>query len=325
VNSSRSPLWIGVVFAVAFMATSVIFRISGGEFTSTFWSNPYFWLDLLNAILFAYAPTATALLRRGRLMDLRDLRPILRCDEVGFARLQAETVAVPPRRLAVSGLVGAVVMGAMPLLDPLYWPGGRPASLLDPAMVFFVVRTAATGWLFGHAIATDIAGVLALWRIGAESVQLDLLDPTPSAAFARSGLRSAFAWVLVSSLISLYWLGPAAGSANAAIVGAILLTVTVGFFFTTYGVHQSLVASKREALETLNGQIREAGSRMLAGHSVDGSPALADLIAFHGFVERVREWPLGAPTLVRGALIAALALGSWLGGALVERLLESAF
>jgi hypothetical protein len=39
----------------------------------------------------------------------------------------------------------------------------------------------------------------------------------------------------------------------------------------------------------------------------------------------VREWPVGAPALARGALIAALGLGSWLGGALVERVVDRLF
>jgi hypothetical protein len=307
------------------MAVSLVFRIAVGDFTLGFWSNPYFWSDLLNAALFVYAPTATVFLRRGRLRDLSQLRRFLRCDEAGFARLEAETVSVPPRRLAASGLTGALLIGSMPVLDPRFWPGGPPETLLDPEMFFFVMRNAATGWLFGHAIATDVAGVVALRRIGAESLRVDLLNPGASAPFARAGLRSAFAWVLASSLISLFWLGPAPGSANAAIIASILLAVSLGFFFTIYGAHQSLVAAKRKALEALNEQIREAGSRLLEGRGVDGSPTLADLIAFHGFLERVREWPVGAPTLARGALIVALALGSWLGGALVERLLESAF
>ena len=50
---------------------------------------------------------------------------------------------------------------------------------------------------------------------------------------------------------------------------------------------------------------------------------MADLIAFHSWVERVREWPMGGATVLRGFLVAGLAAGSWLGGAVVERLLEA--
>jgi hypothetical protein len=38
----------------------------------------------------------------------------------------------------------------------------------------------------------------------------------------------------------------------------------------------------------------------------------------------VREWPFDAPTLTRFFLYVAIPLGSWVGGALVERLLGAA-
>ncbi len=99
----------------------------------------------------------------------------------------------------------------------------------------------------------------------------------------------------------------------------------LAFFLTIRGVHRSRAAAKQEVLEQVNARIREASARLLEGGEPRGSSDLADLVAFHDYLERVREWPLGAPTLLRGALIAALAVGSWLGGALVERLLEQAF
>jgi hypothetical protein len=36
----------------------------------------------------------------------------------------------------------------------------------------------------------------------------------------------------------------------------------------------------------------------------------------------VREWPYDAPTLARFAFLVLLAVGSWLGGALVERVVN---
>jgi hypothetical protein len=38
----------------------------------------------------------------------------------------------------------------------------------------------------------------------------------------------------------------------------------------------------------------------------------------------VREWPFDAPTLARFLLYVAIPLGSWIGGALAERLLGAA-
>lgn len=316
-----SPIWIGLVIVIGFTVLCQIFRWTTEGWMAAFWTRPYFWVDLLNGVLFAYPPTATALLRRGRLRDLRDLRPVLDCGEAGFARAVRETVCVPRLRLAASGLAGALVLGAMPVFDPAYWLESRPA-LTQPEMLFHLLRMSSTGWLVGHAFATEGTGAAGLYRVGVRWLRIDLLDLRPLAPFARAGQRGAFAWVLAASLVSLFWLSPAVVNSNGAIIGAILLLVTIGFFFSIYGAHQSIRAAKQRALASLNVQIRRNGEALMQGRTLEDAPRIADLVALHSFLERVREWPIGVPTILRGALIAALAIGSWLGGALVEQLLQ---
>jgi hypothetical protein len=48
---------------------------------------------------------------------------------------------------------------------------------------------------------------------------------------------------------------------------------------------------------------------------------LADAIAWEARVASLRDWPIEAPTLLRLALFVAIGLGSWVGAALVEKLL----
>lgn len=321
-----SPLWVGLGLAIAVTAVSQLYRLAFGASLPGRWffADTYFWLDLLNGVLLAYVPTALTYLRRGRLRDLQELRPALDCDDAEYLRLAEQALCPPRRRLAASGLAGGILLGMAPIIDPGFWEGPRP-PITDPLMLLFVVRSAATGWLGGHAFASELTATLAFLRVGARHLRVDLLDLGALAPFARASQRGAFAWVLISSLVSLFWLGPAAGAANVVILAAILALVSVSFFLSIYGVHRSLVAAKREALASLQAQIRSRGGALVAGREATGEgPRLADLVAYHGFLERVREWPLGTPALLRGALIAALALGSWLGGALVDQLLERA-
>ncbi|MBW2271434.1 MAG: hypothetical protein JRH16_23010 [Deltaproteobacteria bacterium] len=300
------PLLVGSGYALGMIAFSWVFRLATGQWETGFVRTPFFWLDILNGVVFAYVPTATWLLRRGRLRDLRALRPVLRCDDAGWEQLAQRTVSVSPRRLLASALVGVAILAALPV-------------------VLQVARMSATGLLIGHTLVTELAGIAAFAEIGARRIEIDLFDLRRLAPFARTGLRSAFAWVLASSLVSLFWLGPGAGHANTVIVFGILALVSGGFYFTIRGVHQSICEAKREALDGLTQGIRRAGAVLQRGASRGDAPALADLVAYHGFLERVPEWPLSAPSLVRGALIAALGVGSWLGGALVERLIDSVF
>ena len=319
----RSPWLVAAALALAFAALSQAGRLAIGEGNQV-WRNDFAWLDLLNGVLFAYVPTAMWLLRRARLRDLRELRPQLR-EGVSYPAVVDAVLRVPPRRLFFAGIAGACAIGALPTIDPGFWDGPMP-PLLHPFMIFFVARMAVIGCLGGRAIASEATTISAFSQLGATQTRVDLLDLRPFEVFARTGLRSALVWVLISSLVSLFWLGPGAGTANGFIVGAILVGVTWGLYVYIHGPHLAIAAAKSDALGTVEARIARAGAALMEGRSASANePRLADLIAWHGFLARVREWPLDAPALLRGALIAALGLGSWLGGALVDRALDRWF
>jgi len=55
---------------------------------------------------------------------------------------------------------------------------------------------------------------------------------------------------------------------------------------------------------------------------VRASAELPGLLALETRIAAVREWPLDASTLLRVGLYVTLGIGSWLGAAAVERLLD---
>ena len=55
----------------------------------------------------------------------------------------------------------------------------------------------------------------------------------------------------------------------------------------------------------------------------NGALSLADLLAYRSRVEEIREWSLGRPTFARFALYLLIPVGSWLGGAFVERIVDA--
>ena len=92
------------------------------------------------------------------------------------------------------------------------------------------------------------------------------------------------------------------------------------------GVHQRMQRAKRDELVRVNAAIRGDGAA-LAGSAIAAraaSAGLADLIEYRRLVESVPEWPLDPGLRARLLLYVALPLGSWLGGALVERLIDLA-
>jgi len=322
--SDRSPWLVAAGLALGFLVVSLCVRVAlFGVPPGPAWREIYPWLDLLNGVVFAYIPTAMWLLRRGRACDLRSLRPHLR-EGVSYRAIADAALGVP-RSAMLASLAAALVLGLVPAMDPRFWDGPRP-PLLHPLVLFFALRMAVTGWLAGRAIASEARALAAFARIGARDVRVDLMDLRPFAVFARVGLRSALSWVVVSSLISLFWLGPGAPLVNAVIVVGLVAGVSVGFFACIEGPHRAIAAAKRDALAAVESRIARAGRALMEGRPADaGGERLTDLVAWHAFLEKIRDWPLDAPALVRGALIAALGLGSWLGGALVDRVVDRFF
>jgi len=140
-------------------------------------------------------------------------------------------------------------------------------------------------------------------------------------------MRSAFTWILLVSLVSLFWLGPAAGQTNGPVIIIVILGGTAALFYSVSGVHDTIRREKSAQLGALRELIRSEYGAVIeeARGGSDGATQLAGLIAYHDLIERAREWPFDAPMIARLAFFATLGLGSWLGGAVVERLFDSWF
>ena len=74
----------------------------------------------------------------------------------------------------------------------------------------------------------------------------------------------------------------------------------------------------------LRAEIRRDEARLLRGKAASQPGRVADLVAHEGRIQAVREWPFDAPSLMRFSLYLGVGAGSWLGAALVERLLSAA-
>jgi hypothetical protein len=90
------------------------------------------------------------------------------------------------------------------------------------------------------------------------------------------------------------------------------------------GAHQAIHTAKRSELDWCDAELHRARAALESQALPSGSATLADLVAWRGVVAAVPEWPLDAPTLRRFVLYLGIPLGSWLGGAFVERVVDLA-
>ena len=100
-----------------------------------------------------------------------------------------------------------------------------------------------------------------------------------------------------------------------------LSMATYAFVGPLAALRQGIRAEKHTELERLREQIRAARTQTDA--ALD-SPRLANLVGYYQLIDSAREWPVDAANLLKFLGYLLLGLGSWLGGAVVERILDSA-
>jgi len=87
------------------------------------------------------------------------------------------------------------------------------------------------------------------------------------------------------------------------------------------GARAAIARAKSLELALCNDAIRRRRAALAAGDDAAAS-GLADLVAYKEHVADASEWILDAPILARFTLYLGLPLGSWLGGAFVERIVD---
>ncbi len=284
------------------------------------WQKDTWWADVVNAVLIGYLPAAQAISRRGVARDLAELRPRLRCNDAEITALSdAATGQGGPiaRALSLSGLA----LGAWStFVDPSMAGGATPSSS-DPWFLWSLGRNTLMVWLGVRFVVYDFNVTRIYLALGRNSVDIDLLDIRSLALFARRGQRSALTWVLFSSIFSLFWVGGEAARGNLHSLVVLLSMATFAFVGPLATLRQAIQAEKRAELERLREQIREARAQ---ADTAPDSPRLANLVGYYQLIDSAREWPVDAANLLKFIGYLTLGLGSWLGAAMVERILDSA-
>ncbi len=328
-DSRRSPAWLGLGVALAWLAVVGIAHLVAsatvGPIALPFGPGRFALTVVVNGALIGLILASHVYLHRGAIGDLRALEPVLPGRGADVARLVRE---VPEPSSAVR--IGATLVGvcgglAIATLDPTLRGLYEHVSVGDPRYLVYVLQNLIFGGLGGRLFAAELHTTRAYARLG-DDVEVDLLDLSRLRVFARKGLRSVVVWALLSTMLSLFWVLDSAGQSNVLFPFAVLALVLAALVAPTLGVHRSIAAAKAAELTRVAEAIRRERERTLGPRPSDGSPEdarLGNLIAYQGFVQSVREWPFDLSTVWRSLLLIVLGVGSWLGGALVERLLDA--
>jgi hypothetical protein len=266
---------------------------------------------------------------RALARDLADLRPLVDADDREWAELAGWAGRRRSSAIA-SGLLGAVVGVGIVLISTWLSPrsdGELPPDLRGLArfrLVWSLVLTASLFGLMGLRAQTSIRISHFFSELGRDRTRVRLLDLDSLRPFARLGSRLALYWFVGSGIAVLLLV-----DADAPAVVAAVITLTLGLGVASLllpcrGIHQRLRQAKQAELERLRREIERRSAQIFHLEGGSGAePRLTALLAYEARIESVREWPFDTSTLVRFALFLLIPLGSWLGGALVERIVDT--
>ena len=244
----------------------------------------------------------------------------------GHARARDPLYLRFPRRLIRRSRLPALVglAGAVSLIQLLAYQAGAPwfapwtelgsSTGLLPILLLL-------GWLMGRFAYFSLMGA-GMWS-EISALQLDLLNLAPAYAAGRTGLRTALVWIIGVSIVGLFFLHMD--------LWFVLVLVVLGFavgiaalLIPVRGVMRQIREAKRAELARLQEELRSLRDGAMNGTT--RSPGrMADLLAYETRIQAISEWPFDVPTLRRFGLYLMIPLGSMIGGAFVERIVDAFF
>lgn len=179
------------------------------------------------------------------------------------------------------------------------------------------VTTVLFVWWLACLSHVTVVESVRLSRLSDSIESLDLLELHPYQPLIRQGLTNALLIIGVVSVMSLlgiesrYW---------PALVGFWIMFTALawaGLMLPLRGIRKKIRTAKEKELEWCRLTLKTARDELKTG--ANGQISIAELAAYKTIVENLRNWPFDNPTLARFALYLLIPLGSWVGGAFVER------
>lgn len=247
------------------------------------------------------------------------LRPLLRLGDP--ERLAFRGRLFPDARaLLIVGSIGGAFGVGLDML-PYFFDMQARIAVSFRGLPFMLLLFA----LLGMMALTTIRQSQVFREVGRWHIEVDLLDLGSLSPFSAVGLANAGFWFTGSALASFLVTSDPVLWIVALVIMATLGLGVVALILPSRGLHVCLRDRKREELA----RIREAIASERTGlFSADegSSPVsrMPALLAYEARIEGVREWPFDTSTFRRFGFFLLIPLVSWIGGALVERVVDAA-
>jgi hypothetical protein len=332
-----SPLAIGAGAVLLCFILSAIWGNAAGEWQGIrlegrlFFLHPLAVTDLFYAVYLGFALVALLYLVRGADRDLSRLGPALGLEAGALEEVRCDVLSVSSRSLRAGTVAGLAVAAfdiwvVFALIDMERFNSPSAVYLVGVVtreILFSVLTLRVLGW------AVIVA--MRLSRLARDRVRVRLVDVRELQPFAQNGIRLAFFWLLlwaiwVPMLLAIP-LGADALVAFLVLLGVGITLSAIAIVIPTLGAHRRIREAKVAELAEVRRAIERAREAALEANHPESAAAatrLPGLIAYEAHIAGAPEWLLDARSLGRVALYLLIPVASWVAGALVERVVDTA-
>jgi len=188
----------------------------------------------------------------------------------------------------------------------------------DPLIRELLSPPAIAGWPYfrnliyvitlSQFIWIDIALAHRLGKLLEEHGRVNLLDRSSLRALAMRTRRSVLAWIpLLAHSI------------------AFILVVLAVVILPAKGIRRRYIEEKNRQLENVRARISDRSAAVVDGNFTSESSSVPELVSWEQRLQQARVWPYDMTVYLRVFLYAAIGLSSWIGAALVERIIGAFF
>ena len=310
-----NPLSIGVGFTIGLLLVYLAGRALVGGAQN---SNPdELRVALIQIMITTYCASAYAYLLMTARKTTRDLSPVARHVpqwQTVVDRAGKHLRWVLPLVGAVSYLILGIAATNATTLEPdnpWDWRGWSYDIYWHRATTVFLV------WWLACLCLVSVVESVRLSRLSEQIGSLDILELRPYRPLIRQGLTNALLVIGIVSVMSLlavesrYW---------PILVGfwiGFTILAWAGMMLPLRGIRKKIRVAKNEELDWCKKTLKVARDGLKSG--AGSQQSIAEIIAYRTMIEDIRNWPFDNPTLIRFSLYLLIPLGSWLGGAFVER------
>ncbi len=321
-------------------ASAVITSVAGvdpdfGTSGLPFGIGAYDWAGFVFSLLGGYAGTVASYNLVAQRNESAEAAQMLGVDEETLvSRWDSHFRACQPtaRLVSVLGYVLGVI-GLVPVLPgvlELFGVKGAytylpPASLQFVALWFFLIGPPIFS-LIAKAVYLALSENRFWSEFRHEVAAPDIFDVTKLRPVTKAAMRGSFTWIIGATIGSLFFV-------SNDIDRSVLLPFFIGIGFIAVmnlilplvGWHRVILAEKERQLKDVRDVIDRTWTRLRAAEDDDAVLAkMGGLLSMEARIQAAREWPIDFSTIGRLAFYLAIPLVSWIGGALMERVVDAA-